>query len=64
MDANLQQLITGPPADAICAGYYTSQIALRLIKPGNSSSESSYAISRATAAFQPPASRRHINTHD
>ncbi|KAJ3052110.1 putative metalloprotease arx1 [Rhizophlyctis rosea] len=51
MNPNPQQPITGPTADAICAAYYASQIALRLIKPGTSSSEVIDAISRVTAAF-------------
>ncbi|KAJ3028313.1 hypothetical protein HDV00_010472 [Rhizophlyctis rosea] len=51
INPNPQQPITGPSADAVCAAYYAAEVALRLVRAGNSSSEVIDAISRVTAAF-------------
>ncbi|KAJ3300656.1 hypothetical protein HK104_008590 [Borealophlyctis nickersoniae] len=51
INPNPQQPITGRSADVICAAYYAAEIALRMIRPGNRSSEVIDAISRVAAAF-------------
>jgi len=47
-----QSPLTGRPADAICAAYYASEVALRMLKPGVRSVDIKNAIQRVAASFR------------
>jgi len=46
-----QQAVTGRKADVICAAHFAGEIALRLLRPGNTNTQISEAIGQVAASF-------------
>ncbi|CAG8440347.1 2081_t:CDS:2 [Acaulospora morrowiae] len=52
LNPNLQQPVTGRSADVVAAAHFGSEVALKLLKPGNKGSDIVNAVSQVAAAFK------------